>query len=175
MCYKSFSICAQAVRARPPMRPHRAVLLTPPLQTSAFLKTRLSPFLATHPKNLPISPLLATLPKTASRKPFVCHTYDIPRGVPAHFRSSDGERQTTNGQHVSVHHPFVPLRWPTRSARIGVVRGKYWETKPLPSVSKEVSGQAGPVSSKPRPGRRSILGWGWDAGEIRADFVVAGL
>jgi hypothetical protein len=51
------------------------------------------------------------------------------------------ERQTANGKRVTAHHPLVPLRWPSRSARIGIVRGKYWETKPLLSVSKKESGQ----------------------------------
>src|SRR5689334_13540371 len=76
------------------MRPRRAVLLTPPLQTSAFRKTRLSPFLATHPKDRPVSPLLATHPKTASRKLFVCHTYEPPPGGLCAFL----RRQTGNGQ-----------------------------------------------------------------------------
>src|SRR5437763_6452957 len=56
------------------MRTRRAVLLTPPLQTSASPKNHLSPFLATDPKKQPVSPIIATLPKTPSCKPFVCHT-----------------------------------------------------------------------------------------------------
>ena len=104
------------------MRPRRAVLLTPPLQTSAFLKARLSPFLATHAENRPLSPLLATLPQPASRNPFVSHTYDTPPGVAADFWSSDDARQTADGKRVAAHHPFVPLRWPTGGATIGIVR-----------------------------------------------------
>ena len=56
------------------MRTRRAVLLTPPLQTSASPKTHLSPFLATDQKKQPVSLIIATLPKTPSCKPFVCHT-----------------------------------------------------------------------------------------------------
>ena len=139
------------------MRPRRAVLLISPLQTSASLKTRLSPFLATHPRILPLSlsPFLATLPKTPSCKPFVCHTYDTPRGVAAPFCSSDGEQQTANGKRVNDHHPFVPLHWPSRSARIGFVRGKYWETKPLPSVSKRRRADRG--SGKALAGTRQAV------------------
>lgn len=40
----------------------------------------LSPLFATHPRNRPLSPFLATHPKTRSRKFFVCHTRDTPRG-----------------------------------------------------------------------------------------------
>jgi hypothetical protein len=38
-----------------PMRTRRAVLLTPPLQTPASPKIRLSPFVATDPKEQPVS------------------------------------------------------------------------------------------------------------------------
>ncbi len=44
-----------------------------PSQASSS-KTRLSPFLATDPKNQPVSPIIATDPKTPSDKSFVCHT-----------------------------------------------------------------------------------------------------
>ena len=40
----------------------------------------LSPFLATDPKNPPVTPLVATDPKIASRKSNHCHTYDTPPG-----------------------------------------------------------------------------------------------
>jgi hypothetical protein len=69
-----------AMPADESMRPRRAVLLTPPPQTSACLKSHLSPFLATHPEDRQVSPLFATLPNLHSRKPFVCHTYDTPPG-----------------------------------------------------------------------------------------------
>ncbi len=46
--------------------------------TSLF---RLTPFLATDPKNRLLTPSIATLPKTPSRKSFACHTSKTPRGV----------------------------------------------------------------------------------------------
>ena len=45
----------------------------------------LSPFLATHTKNAPVSPLLATLTKTKDLKSFVCHTYEKDPGGPSLF------------------------------------------------------------------------------------------
>lgn len=148
----------------PPMRPRRAVLLTPPSQTSAFLQTRLSPFLATHPKNLSVSPLLATLPKTASRKPFVCHTCDTPRGPFFPFRNSPsffciGRRPVRRffalgfavscglsavNSHSPCHHPFVPLHRQSHSATMA----KYWETSPPLPVSKKSERTRFRVSAK---------------------------
>jgi hypothetical protein len=53
-----------------------ALLLTPSSQGSASSRTRLSPFLATHPKNQLVSPIIATLPEIPFRKSFACHTCD---------------------------------------------------------------------------------------------------
>jgi hypothetical protein len=38
----------------------------------------LTPFTATDPKKHVLSPIIATLPKTPLRKPFICHTSEIP-------------------------------------------------------------------------------------------------
>jgi|SRR5690242_15575568 hypothetical protein len=159
MCYKGFSIWAQAVRARPLMRPRRAVLLTPPLQTSALLKTRLSPFLATHPRNRPVSPLLATLPKTASRKPFVCHTYETPPGG-CFSPTANGKRRIEDPDPVGTANAFARTTHSSHCAGNRAVQ--QWPSTGKQSrflrCLKKVSGQAGPASSKPEPGRRSILG-----------------
>jgi hypothetical protein len=64
----------------------RAVLLTSSSQASAFPRTRLSPFLATDPKNQTVSLIIATLPETPFGKSFACHTC-----VPLpHFSAASG-------------------------------------------------------------------------------------
>jgi len=65
-----------------------ASVLTPFLSFDVQLSTvnfqpphPLSPFLATLPQIVAITPFPATHPKSPSRKPFVCHTSETPRGV----------------------------------------------------------------------------------------------
>src|SRR5260370_15706926 len=41
----------------------------------------LTALFATLPENPPVSLIIATLPKSPSRKPFICHTSETPRGV----------------------------------------------------------------------------------------------
>src|SRR5947207_10874479 len=58
------------------MRPRRAVPLTPPSQTPAFLQNVVNSCICHTSENSPVTPIIATLPKTPSCKPFVCHTCD---------------------------------------------------------------------------------------------------
>ncbi len=74
---------ASAIRTRlsiacpaSPMRPCRAVLLTPPSPTPAFLQNVANSCICHTSENSPVTPIIATLPKTPSCKPCVCHTYD---------------------------------------------------------------------------------------------------
>lgn len=72
----SLPVCSLATR-------HSFTLLAPSLEGSfeGSLATALTPFLATDPKNRPLSPIIATLPEMPSCKPFVCHTCDaLPPG-----------------------------------------------------------------------------------------------
>ena len=73
----------------------------------------LSPFIATHTKNAPVSPLLATLTKTKDLKSFVCHTYRK-QGVGSHFPSSRfakglGTRVASRQPEVTSHQPAPAL------------------------------------------------------------------
>src|SRR5690242_11143047 len=98
-----------------------------------------------------VSPVLATHPKTRSRQSLVCHTYDTLRRLcTSFFPARDDFNSRIAGQRHAVlfafgHQspftsyqspPFVLLRALSRGATIGPERRKYWETKPLLSVSK---------------------------------------
>jgi hypothetical protein len=158
------------------------VSLAHPLPIRDSPHATVSPVLATHPKNRQLTPLFATHPIAGSCKSLNSHTYDTPRGV-FDGRIAGQRRaallvlghQSPFTSHQSP--PSVPLRWPSRSARIGIVRddtclwpltwAKRWETKPLLPVSKNGSGQTGPAScSAPCPvkgfrrrrNRKSCLG-----------------
>ena len=198
MCYKGFSIWAQAVRASSLMRPRRHALSTSSLVFRAFT-TRQSngtptlyfqslpaiklcnSFLLLTIQNarggwgtmrLPCNPLDKSAPlfSTASRmlrpQPFTFHGFaSLPGGgwVPPSVH-----RSSVQPSHESKVSPFVLLHAPSRSARIGIVRGdtclwplagaKRWETKPLLPVSKKGSGQRVRQRLSPGLGRRSILG-----------------
>src|SRR6184192_1509386 len=74
---------ASAIRTRlsiacpaSPMRPCRAVLLTPPSPTPAFLQNVANSCICHTSENSPVTPIIATDPKTPSRKSCVCHTCD---------------------------------------------------------------------------------------------------
>src|SRR5947208_11145767 len=62
------------------MRPRRAVLLTPPFPSPAFLQNVAKSCICHTSEKSPVTPIIATDPKTRSRKSCVCHTCDpLPR------------------------------------------------------------------------------------------------
>ena len=66
-----------------PMRPRRAVLLTPPFPSPAFLQNVAKSCICHTSEKSPVTPIIATDPKTRSRKSCVCHTCDpLPRPLP---------------------------------------------------------------------------------------------
>jgi hypothetical protein len=71
---RSLRVCLGKDSSALDMPAARAVLLTSSSQASASPRTRLSPFLATDPRNHRVSLTIATLPKTPFRKSFACHT-----------------------------------------------------------------------------------------------------
>ena len=64
-----------------PLRPNFP-LPDPLLCLPTFAPEAASPFLATHPKNAPLSPIIATLTKTNHFNSFACHTYEKMPGGP---------------------------------------------------------------------------------------------
>src|SRR5947208_16842949 len=58
------------------MRPRRAVLLTPPFPSPAFLQNVAKSCICHTSEKSPVTPIIATDPKTRSRKSCVCHTCD---------------------------------------------------------------------------------------------------
>src|SRR5437879_3256964 len=63
-----------------PMRPRRAVLLTPPSLIPAFFQNVAKSCICHTSENSPVTPIIATDPKMRSCKSCVCHTCDpLPR------------------------------------------------------------------------------------------------
>src|SRR5437879_1855805 len=67
------------------MRPRRAVLLTPPSPTPAFLQNVAKSCICHTSEKSPVTPIIATDPKTRSRKSCVCHTCDPLPPPPFHL------------------------------------------------------------------------------------------
>ena len=196
--------------ARPALFTHRrqdflAHLSFTPSEAEGSLATfPVTPLFATDPRNLQLTPLFATHPRMGSCKSFVCHTYDTPPGgcVPSFFfpvrnefdsriagkrgcLSSATSHQSPTSQESRVTHRSHCAGY--RAVPQLASYAKCWETKPLPSVSKEGERTGGPAKAQrrgPADGRSNGPAIGLEeCRETRvshrdsfgADFVVAGL
>ena len=65
---------------------------------SAAQHLRLSPFAATHPRNVPVTPLAATHTKSSRRKSFPCHTCKIEGVWGQLWLTSPGSQSACCGQ-----------------------------------------------------------------------------
>src|SRR5579862_2936106 len=81
-----------------------------PATFSVSPQNRLSPFLATHTKNAPITPLFATHTKTKDLKSFICRTYEKTHPPPPiRLTRSSRENHPYRGRRARL-----PLRSPPR-------------------------------------------------------------
>jgi hypothetical protein len=78
------------------------------------------------------------------------------------------ERRTVNPGSFYGPLSFVPLHCPTRSATMGIVRSKYWETSPPLLVSKEGERTAGSESARHRA--RQAVDPEWGCRETRVEL-----
>jgi hypothetical protein len=176
MCYKGFSIWAQAVCARPFMRPRRPALSTSSLAFRPFSMSPSNSWPVLYFQSLPTikfcnsfllitiqnagggwgplrlpcnphgksAPLFSTASRMLLPQPFTFHGFAWLPGrarVPLSVQSVQPSREPA----VT---PFVLLRALPRGATITplpgpCIRAKYWETKPLPSVSNKWRADSG--------------------------------
>jgi hypothetical protein len=128
------------VRSRHQRAAHGTAAARPPnpAEPSIYPSRRdlVSPLLATHPKNAPLTPIIATLPKTRPSKSFACRTYkNNPGGVKALLLATRVSRK---------HHPLSPS-WPETNAVRGRLESKLRE--PLVSPLKSILTETRPRNS----------------------------
>ena len=111
------------------MRPRRAVPLTPPSLTPAFLQNAAKSCICHTSEKSPVTPIIATDPKTRSCKSCVCHTCDpspLLHFIPFSFNS--WRHHTANlplcFQAVARCSPRNPFLFMLLHGRPGVVGGK---------------------------------------------------
>ena len=148
--------------------------------TGGGARCSVSPLVTRHsPLILVPSILPYILPSYVGSKFFVCHSYEICRGVGLFFPFWNSLPTAKNAATRETHQRFnvptfrrsngsnrtVLLRTLPRSdrmARYGLGRSKYQETKPLPLVSNnKESGQRVRQGLSPRPGK-----WIWNPDKV---------